>query len=463
MKKTLLTAAIFLTGILLSWTQSPIGTANAGLDFFVNPNSINTNFGYTKLDDTEYIGFRFQPELAFGKFGVGLDVPILFNIENGDLRTEEFEDGAGYLRLISYLRWGRKKQDPVYVKVGTLRGEYLGFGMLMNNYSNSPSYEKRKIGLSFDVLIKERYGIEGIYSDFNRRSFTLLGLRPYYRPLGHTNIPILKTLEAGFSYVIDKDQTPPIGDIRTNTVLMEEPMKAWGLDAGVFLLRTRFIDWTLYTQYGMLQKNDAADNFIFYDDIALNDYNQILDYNSGHGYSIGTAARMNVIFNVFELTARLERHWYDDYFIPHFFDATYEMNKDEKIKSIPYTNGTRGIYASLAADIIDQIIVGGGMMLPDNVSDIRPASVFLNLDIPTLIPSVIVSGKYYRGGISSMSDAIKLDEKSSALLRVAYKINQFFVAGIDYRWSFIVTDDGGYEADKQIMPYVGLHIPLNTQ
>lgn len=459
MKKTCILLLI-ITGIAFQFfAQSPAGTANSGLNFFDAQNSINLNFGYTQINDVQYVGLRFQPEITFRKLGVGLDVPLFFNIEDGELRTEEFEDSPGYLRLISYVRWGRKKQDPLFIKVGSLRGEYLGFGMLMNNYCNSISYEKRKTGLSFDFLIKNKIGLEGIYSDFNTESFTLLGLRPYYRPFGDTHIPIIRTLEFGAGFVIDKDQTPPLGETETNK-LLEEPMRAWSLDAGVFLLNTRFLDWTLYSQFGMLMKNNK-NSVEFYSGISNDMLTTAHSYKSGSGFSIGTAARMNIIFNIFELTARIERYWHGNYFIPQFFDVGYEIDKDAKIHSLMWTTASQGIYASLAADLINQIIVGGGILLPDNVSEQHPALVFLSLDIPKLIPRVIVSGRYFRGGITDLSDALALDEKSQATVRVAYKIYPFLVAGVDYRWSFISNNEGNLEISEQVMPYVGLHFPLN--
>lgn len=459
MKKTFFLFLIFVGLVFQLFSQSPAGIANSGLSYFDNPKTINTDFGYMQINDKPYVGLRFQPELTFGKLGFGLDVPLLFNAEDGELRTEEFEDGPGYLRLISYVRWGRKKQDPLYIKVGSLQGEYLGFGMLLSSYSNSISYEKRKMGLSFDFLVTKKIGFEGIYSDFNTESFTLLGMRPYYRPFGETHIPIIRTIEFGASFVTDRDQTSPLGETATNNTL-EYGMKAWGLDAGAFLLNTGFIDWTVYTQFGMLMKvKENSPNF--QEGWGTEESSLILGYKSGSGFGVGTAARMNFILHIFEVTARVERYWHGDYFIPQFFDAGYEMNKDAKISSLPITSASQGIYASLAADLINQIIVGGGILLPDNVNEKHPAMLFLSLDIPRLIPRIVLSGRYFRRGIADLSDAIALDEKSQANVRIAYKIYPFLVAGVDYKWSFIPNEEGNIEIDKQIFPYIGLHIPLN--
>ena len=442
-------------------SQSPAGVANMGFEFYDNPSSINTNFGLTQIGDITYVGFRFQPEIAIGKLGFGLDVPVLFNMDDNSFKKNEFEGGAGYLRLLSYARWGKKKKDPLFIRVGDLRGSYLGFGILLNNYSNSISYEKRKIGLSFDFVVNEKYGLEGIYSDFNTESFSLLALRPYYRPFGNTWIPIIKTLELGVGYVMDYDQTPSLFEEPVNSYL-SKGMHAWSLDAGVFLINTKFIDWTLYTQFGMLMKNNVMKQSIVFPDGAVADVITMgKGYTDGYGFSVGTAASMNVIGDVLRVIARVERLWYSDYFIPGFFDATYEINKDARIASLIGSEGTSGTYATLAADLINEIIVGGGILLPDKLSENNTAMVNLSLDIPHLIPRIIISGQYFRGGIAKLDDAFVLDENSLATARVAYKLFPFAVVGVDYKWSFVTGEDGYLEIDKQIMPYFGIHIPLN--
>ncbi len=441
--------------------QSLVGISNSDFDFLNQPSTVNTNLGFTQIDNVQYFGIRFQPELSFGKLGFGLDVPLFFSLDGGDIRTEEYTDGVGYFRLINYIKWGKKKKDPLYIRLGNLNHTYLGYGILLNNYSNSVSYEKRKLGLSFDFEIGEKLGLEGIYSDLNPESITLLAFRPYYKPFGNLWTPIVNTIEFGVSYVTDHDQTKSLFKDVTNKFL-KNGMNAWAVDVGAFLLNTDFIDWTIFTQYGMLNKikDKAIVDTIGY----INPELQVIgnDYTNGSGLSIGTAARMNIVSETFYLHARLERLWYTDYFIPQFFDIGYEINKDAKLSTLAVSKASQGIYSTLAAEIVDKMIISGSVLLPDNVNSTHPALVLLNINAPDLIKGFVISGSYFKDNILDIKDAFTLDENSQAMLRAAYKILPYFVVGVDYKWSFIMQNSGYLEVDHQIMPYFGLNIPINT-
>ncbi|PCH70423.1 MAG: hypothetical protein COC06_04710 [Bacteroidales bacterium] len=419
-----------------------------------NPDSISMftgAFAFAQIGGENYAGVRFQPDLSFGKVGIGLDVPVYFNLDNGDLYTDEFKNGTGVLRLISYLRYGRKKKDPVYVKLGQLKGESLGYGSLLNNYSNSPSFEKRKAGLSYDIRIKKIFGIEGMYSDFNTQSFNLFAIRPYVRPFGASGIPIIKTLDFGFSCITDKDQTKRFGDNSEINEFLSDGIKAYGLDMGILLLNSGFINLTGYAHYSRLSKVKS-------DSLAA--YHQLTPptqgYDAGKGTGIGLNANMNVIGNLFRLNTRIERLWYTDNYIPQFFDAMYEVNKDAKIAMLGDVKSQQGIYGSLTASILDKIMVGGNLLLPDNVSESSPATMQLNLRTQDLFDKIIIEGYYTKGNLTKMSDTFKFDSNSLALMRFAYKITPFLVTGVDYRWSWSEQEDGSFKADNSVMPYMAL-------
>lgn len=442
----------------LVFAQSLSEIVNSANQQSESQSAFNAKFGYTQIDDVKYIGFRIQPEISIWKIGFGLDIPLLYDFENNRIRTEEFHGGVSYLRLINYVRYGRKKQDPIFVKVGVLNGAYLGFGILLNNYSNSISYEKRTVGLSFDLLFNEKYGIEGLYSDLNAKSLNLLALRPYYKPFGHLKIPIIRTLETGVSIVTDHDQTGlNSGNEQSN--LLQSGMTGLAADVGMFLINTRFIDWSIYAQYGRLLSNkELKENSGTFSGLSQT----IIDnYGDGSGISVGTAARMRFIFNIFEVSARLERIWYQDNFIPQFFDVNYQINKDAKIAMIPLASSSQGIYGALQADLLTKIKVGGGLLIPDQIDEAHPASLFLSLDAPDLIPNTWIKGYYQRGNITDLKDVLKLDENAQADVIVAYKIFKVIVAGVDYRWTFVPTSDAGLQIDHQVMPYVGVHVPLD--
>ncbi len=434
---------------------------------------IQAGLGYTNIGGDNFISFRLQPELSLGKLAFGLDVPLMFDLTNKKLRTEEFQGGVGVLRMIRYVSWGVKKRDPVYIRVGDITGSYLGFGMLVNNYSNATSFDKRKVGVTYDVLVKNMVGVEGIYGDFDFSSFNFFGIRPYIRPLGATRIPILRTLEVGFTYVSDQDQTKIITDTETvqnNTFLTQSGTTAYAGDIGVQLMNNRFTHITLYAQYGNLPKVES-------DLLALALENQaaaieaaeplsgapamMRAYDGGSGFGYGLDFKFKILGDVLRADARVERLSYSNYFMPSFFDAAYEMNKNEKIMSISTIEEKKGIYGSLSITALSKIRIGGSLMIPDEVSEASPAFITLDLDASKLIEKVTLTGTYYKGGLTDLSDAIKLDGRSMAQVRAGYKLYPFLIIGMDYRWTWSVLADGTYEASNYISPYFGFSLPLN--
>ena len=78
--------------------------------------SFNGGFTFTQIDDQYFVGLTLNPDFAIGKVGVGLNIPILYGLDDQKIRTEIFEDGVGAARLITYIRYGVQKKDHVYVK-----------------------------------------------------------------------------------------------------------------------------------------------------------------------------------------------------------------------------------------------------------------------------------------------------------------------------------------------------------
>ncbi|OQX99232.1 MAG: hypothetical protein B6I20_10180 [Bacteroidetes bacterium 4572_117] len=443
-----------------------------GLD---TESALNAFLGYSKIGDQNFIGMRIRPDFSFGKLGIGMNIPLMFNLETGKFRTDEFKDGVGLLRMIDYLRWGVKKRDPVYIKVGTMTDEWIGYGMLLDNYTNAYSYDKRKIGVSFDILVKNFFGLEGLYSDFDMSSFNLLALRPYIKPFGSTKIPIIKTMDIGFTYVTDNDNTQ-IGGEKQN-LYIEAGQKAWAADIGVMPLNRSFMQLKVYAQYGELLKNESEllkDTLNKLADILRatgqdsdhplikgNDVAGENNYDSGNGFSVGADFRFNFGAKTIQLRARIERLWFTEFFSPQFYDGDYEANKDTKLIELANTDGKKGIYGSLTAVALEKVLVGGALMIPDNVSETAPATLALHFDASKMFEKFEIRGQYVKGGLTNLGDAFKFDERSLASVRVAYKMYRFILAGIDYRWTWSEQSDGEFKVGNYISPYVGFSMPLS--
>lgn len=434
-----------------------IGFSQEGFDSsFNNENTIAGNLGLTTIGEESFVGFRLQPEFSFGKFGLGLDIPLLFNIESGDIRTEEFDSGIGVLRMIRYFRYGIKKQDPIYVKLGDMTGERLGFGAILGNYTNAISFERRKVGISADLLFKKKIGLEAIYSDLNfDGSLKLLAIRPYYKPFGQMDIPIVNTVEFGVSFVTDKDsfEEETEGEVTTNTIFTRDGNSAFGIDAGAILIKNSMLELTTDVQYARLNKNDALAN-----DVITNSNDEYVDdasYDSGSGFSAGLEVGVSFIANVFHLNARIERQWYGDNYIPQFYNFAYEINKDNRLRELVSAEKSQGIYGRLGSEILNLVKIEGELLLPDNLEDSNRGAI-IGLTLQTKeIAKFKARGSYLKSQLTDLGDAFKFNGNSLANLIVTYRLNPFFEAGVDYQWTYAEKDDGTYGTVNQVRPYVG--------
>jgi hypothetical protein len=411
--------------------------------------SIRASFGVTQIGGETYAGLRLQPQFQFGKIGFGLDVPIQFNVNTKEFRDEEFQGGIEMIRMIRYVSIGRKKADAIYVRAGDLTGVSLGYGTLINNYSNSPSFEFRKFGLNFDLNFKKIFGLEALYSDI--KGFNLLGVRPYVRPLYTTSIPIVKSLEFGVSYVVDKGKNAD----STAYFIEKNGMKATAFDAGITFLNTSFVKLVGYGQFSELKKikSDTLND-------ALAAYS--LTYSAGKGTSVGLSANMNIA-SAFMLSARIERLWYKDHYLPQFFDAIYEINKDAKILGLTSAKGSQGIYGNLGLTLFSKFRITGALLMPDNISLESPALIRVGLEAAQLADKLTISGNYIKGNLQSLGDAFTFDESSLANFNMTYQLAKFFYVGVDYRWTFARLEDGSLKATNYLRPFFGLSIPLGGQ
>jgi len=450
MKKIILFILVATSTLLTSYAQETSNNDLANIDpeamAMDSLGSIKASFGLTKIGDETYAGLRLQPEFRVWKFGFGFDIPIQFNVDTREFRTEEFQGGVEILRMIRYVSLGKKKDDAIYVRAGDLYGVSLGYGTLINNYSNSPSFEARKFGFNVDLNFKEIVGMEGVYSDI--KGFNLLGVRGYARPLRTTSIPIVRSFEVGYSFVTDKGTNAD----STAVFLKQDGIKANAFDAGITFLNTSFIKLVGYGQTSQLKKieSDTLDSKFAADAIT---------YKKGMGTSAGLSAKMKIAA-AFSLDTRIERLWYEDHYLPQFFDAIYEINKDQKILSLGTAEGQKGIYGNLGMIFFNKFRINGALLLPDQISATSPALVQVGLEASKLADKITISGSYIKGGLQDLGDAFTLDQNSLANFNVVYQIASFLYVGADYKWTFAKLEDGSIEATDYFRPYFGLSFPL---
>ncbi len=432
---------------------NPIQDFRTPLSSEVGNGSFVGGFTFTQINGENFAGLVLSPEFAIGKVGVGLNIPILYGLESNKIRTEIFKDGVGAARLIRYVRYGQQKVDPVYVKVGEIDGLMLGYGGLVNNYTNTTSFEKRKVGLHTDINYEGIAGIEALYSDFDPASQNLLAIRPYVRPLAKTPIPIVRTLEFGASFISDKDQTDitPNDSIATQYLFTADGISAFGLDMGLTVFRSPFVQIDLFANYSKL--NVLSDPLR-----SAASFLGETDLKEGTGISFGANFRMHFIADIFSTDVRIERLNYSENYLPQFFDATYELNKDVRIGSIITAEKTSGIYGSLTGHVLQKVRLGGSLLIPDNVSETAPALIRVHADLERLMDKYTLHASYTKTNLSDLKDAFTFDDRSLAKLSFIYHLNRFLATGIEYYYYWEPGVTGELEVTRYIMPYFGVSI-----
>ena len=193
-----------------AWVRPDPGW-DGGFDF-----GMDLGIGVATFADGTWQSLSLTPDLALGKFGIGLDVKLNYRFTGGsgnefeiraaDWVPTDFQDFLNiYLPKIMYVRWD-EKGAPLYVKLGSIDDGTLGNGFIMGGYANTLFVpDDRHFGLAFDLdgaLFKFPYvGLETFVGDL--AEFDVLGARLFVRPLIWLGVPIIKDLQVGATYAMD--------------------------------------------------------------------------------------------------------------------------------------------------------------------------------------------------------------------------------------------------------------------
>ncbi|MBN2426513.1 MAG: hypothetical protein JXR46_05535 [Calditrichaceae bacterium] len=397
-------------------------------------NQFDGGLGMTWIDGQPYTTFTLAPEFAFGKLGVGLFIQLHFsNNDNFKLRKIGWENGAGYWRMFNYIRWGIKG-DPLYVRLGSLQASYLGNGFIMGYYSNMADYDNRKLGLIIDFDMGS-FGMESMTSNLGR--LEIIGGRFYYRPLHTSEMPILSNLEVGATYVTDIDP-----DVNRDT---HDQVQEFGADVTLPIMKNEIFNWAIYTDYAKINKH-------------------------GDGFAFGMRMGLPNLVGVFGLYAKIEKRIMNKEFLPTYFNAIYELERqllppsyynlqdtriDDMTKEdyLETVGGKEGIFGELAGHILGKIKLLGSYQYVQNVDN----SGLLHLEAKSndFIPNVLLYYTYDKGGIETFEDVYTLDYRSVAVAEIGYKTYPFLYVTLRYRWNFYYDDEtDSYKPQERFEPSV---------
>ncbi len=416
--------------------------------------NLSGGLGMNWIDGELFYSFYFTPEVSFGNFGVGLGLQLDFD-QNGKLRKQNFDETSDYISLIRYVRYGMKN-DPLYVKLGAIDYYTLGYGNIIYNYNNTPSFDSRKNGLVLDIDFG-KYGFESIYSQFGEAG--LIGMRGYVRPLQYTTageIPIIGMAEIGATYSTDFNQySGVVSGTFDKTTRKFSPkddtgnMSIIGFDLGFPLLTTSQVDLKLYTAYS-----------------------KIIDF--GSGFATGLMLQLNGL-GIFSATARLERRFNNDQYIPGYFNSLYEVERfrvdtasssfSSKAKRLSETiDQGDGYFGELGIHILNTFDILGSYQRLDKKSD--SGILHLETDISPQNLSFIARAGYDKINIKDAKDLFTLDDRSYLYTEIGYKPMPYIIVSMVYSWTFSAVKDKDknvidYVPQKRVEPRIYFVIPLD--
>ena len=170
------------------------------------PKKVRTGvaLGAVTIDGKIYNQIGLRPEFSIGKLGVALDLTLYLD-QNGNIRKENWDSFKDIVEKIYYVRWAHRG-DPFYLKIGAIDNYRLGFGLLMNRYSNTVEYPG-VIRTGMEIGIKRGpFGFDGMINNFSEvlSNGGLFAGRFSYRPFG--------ALQLGLSMVYDRNQYKGLKD-----------------------------------------------------------------------------------------------------------------------------------------------------------------------------------------------------------------------------------------------------------
>jgi len=166
-----------------------------------NPFSMRGVFGLATIDDQVWGQFALRPTIDVWKLKFGLDI-VMYIDQNGKLHQDEWDFSNGtaikntLLDKIYFIQYG-SRYEPVYIRAGALDRTTLGYGILVNRYSNTFNYPQyRKIGLEAKLQSKN-ISLQTFVNNFKENA-SVVGAR--------VSSVIPAGLHLGISAVTDQNQ-----------------------------------------------------------------------------------------------------------------------------------------------------------------------------------------------------------------------------------------------------------------
>jgi hypothetical protein len=344
------------------------------------------------VDNEQWTRLSLGVDVPIWKFGIFFDVGLFID-NQGKFSDKEWnfkDDWVDALTSkIRYIRFGQET-DPLFIKVGGLDNVTMGYGFLVDRFTNMLHYpDQRLLGLQFNLNNISPAGItlQTMLADFKdfRDDGGLMAARLAITPLKMTNIPIVKGMSIGGTYAVDLNQYAPARkwDIRmpgtygTYKYLRSQNMDSSAIMDSVILRMDStahpFQDYAKYQkevdaskgidQFGMIGV-DVGVPLISTSLLSLDLYGQAGIRDDGlHGWGIGAPG---LALKVWRLWANVEYRrvvgrFTPGYFGPYYFDERLVRDPEVATKESNIPDDTlNGVFGRLGFNIADVLSLEGG-------------------------------------------------------------------------------------------------------
>jgi hypothetical protein len=364
------------------------GGEGGSTPLFAKPD-FELSLGMATVDGRPWTRVALGVDIPIWKFGVFLDLELFINDESQvSNKGWDFKEhtAEAIFRKIRYIRYGRE-DEPLFVKFGGLSNVTLGYGMIVDRFTNMLRYPDEKLlGLQFYLNDVFPIGltVQTLISDFAELADSggvggVYAARAALRPLKTSGIPLLDGLSVGAMYAIDAN--------------VQAPAKKWKIDGDDAMLKYIRDSTTFFQEYkdiyqkyknqdpdAVLTKIDAEDSlrsntrsFALYgfdaglpvistDFLSVELYGQsAFRADAVSGWGIGAPG---VAVKLWKLAANVEYRKIEGRFAPGYFDTYYlderysrglMKSKDEYIDDV----SLNGVFGRLGFDMFGVINLGG--------------------------------------------------------------------------------------------------------
>jgi len=478
------------------------------------PFAMGLGIGSVTLDGVLYNQLALRPEINIGKVGIGLDLVVYVDNE-GNMRYDEWDienDPGLLLDKILFIRYG-KKTDPAWIKYGSIEGLTLGYGGMMNNYSNMMEFPSvRRVGVNTGFNVGP-VGGELFLSNIKdmSRGGTVTGLRAAYTvsedfPLsigvnfitdanmfsglkdkdedsypdvfddfpddstlwndtdgdgwpdpghGESVLDSLVDIDADGDNIIDAEED--ISDIELKATpfsLNDNTATTTGLtfDIGYPILRSDAISLMVYAEYNTL--NFPA--------VSTTDSSFIRKERSGNGISV--PGIRSTIFGILNLS--LEYRIINGSYVPQFFDQAYDLNrvvtstvdnqtimrtKDMSVfQEYSDSTSSSGLFGSAGLNLLNLVDFSASYAnMKADTTELKSFTSFLKLNTDN-IPKISSAMAYYqRNNDDNPFDFENPTENTIMGYRVGYELSKGVSLIWDFRQFYRDNGTGSLETIKQ--------------